>query len=203
MARGYLLDKSYLDVLAEMVRWWRGNRYGTNGIRKRGNTLLPHQLARFELTADLTPGGTATAVRLVPDGSDWTDADHEHEVTVRDVLGTTRGKARTETLQGTRLYACKAHDHADWDVVSAQSWPLRIRGKLTAALATTDATFTIDGVTVMSPVGAIAVGHIIDGSGQVTVYNVLAHEGDNNGEVIAGWNEATRHWEVIQTECPA
>lgn len=203
MARGYLLDKSYLDVLTEMVRWWRGQRYSISGIRKRGNTLLPHQLARFELTADLAPTETATAIRLVPEGNDWTYSDPEHTVTVRDVLGTTRGKARTEALPGTRLYAVKPHDHEDWDIVSAQSWPLMIRGQLTAALATTDATFLIDGVAVMSPVGAIAVGHIINGSSQVTVYNVLAHEGDDNGEVIAGWNEATGHWEVIQTECPA
>jgi hypothetical protein len=204
MARGYMLDKSYLDILAEMVRWWRGNRYWFLDRRGPVRQPVPFQLARFELTEDLAPGESAAAIRIVPDGvGTWRDADPEQTATIRDQLGTTRGKARTDSLDGTRVLAVKAHDHADWEIVQAQGWPLMIRGQLTAALATTDATFTIDGVTVLQPVGCIAAGHIIDGSNEVTVYNIFNWEGDDDGEVVAVWNEYADRWEAIQVECPA
>ncbi len=208
MAKGYMLSGEYLTVLADMIRWWRGNRYELKQRRGVVRRPLAHQISRFELAEDLEPGGTAKAVRLVPDGDGWKHAEPEHEVVVRDGLGTTRGKKALEgespsdEADGTHVVAYKAHDHADWEIVEAQPWPLMIRGKLTDDLDTTDGTFKIDGVVVLQPVGAIDVGHIVDGSDEVTVHNIFSWEGDDNGNVMAVWNEEDTRWEAVQVECP-
>lgn len=167
----------------------------------------------FELKADLTPGSSADAYFLRDDGAgglERIDSDPPNETwreaEVKDLLGITRGKgadddASPDPLDGTKLLARPVGD--EWHIVAAQPWPLRIRGQLTAALATTDSTFTIDNVQVMSPIGAIDVGHILDASDEVTVSNTHTWEGDDNGVVRAEWNENTQLWEAYQVDCPA
>ncbi len=176
--------------------------------RTWGSGLQP-----LELKDDLTPGGTATAYRLQDDGSNGleridTDPPNEdwQEDEVSDtLLGTTRGKgaddeASPEALRGTVVLVQKYGEQLR--IVNAQPWPLMIRGKLTDDLDTTDSTFKIDGVVVLQPVGAIDVGHIVDGSDEVTVHNVFKWEGDDEGAVMAVWNEEDTRWEAVQVECP-
>ncbi len=168
----------------------------------------------FELKDDLTPGGTADAYRLQWDetASDWErfDADPPNddydEVEVFDGLGTTRGKgadddATPDPLTGTIVQARRVGDQ--WHIVAAQPWPLRVRGLLTAALATTDATFKIDGVVILSPIGAIDIKHLLDASDELTVSNTHDWEGDDNGNCRAEWNEDSEVWEAYQVDCPA
>jgi len=77
----------------------------------------------------------------------------------------------------------------------------RITGLTTAAVATSDDTFTIDNVAVVK--GADPREDTESSSETVTVYNTHAWEADDNAKVRAEWNETTEHWEAYQVTCPS
>lgn len=77
----------------------------------------------------------------------------------------------------------------------------RITGLTTAAVETSDSTFTIDNVAVVK--GADPREDTKSSSETVTVYNTHAWEADDNAKVRAEWNETTEHWEAYQVTCPS
>ncbi len=165
----------------------------------------------FELKDDLTPNGTATAYKLQWDdiANEWEriDTDPPAEATVRDVLGTTRGAgaddaASPDPLPGTIVRARQVGD--EWHIVSAQPWPLRVRGALTGDLASETSTFRIKNVHVVAPIGSIAIAHLLDALDELAdVHNIYGWEGNENGIVGAEWNEHEPRWEAYQVQCPA
>ena len=132
MSKSYLLSADYLRELAALVRWWRAHRGDLDLPRRDKRALVPHQMGRFELIEDLTPGGTAQAYRLLPDGLDddgnpqWQHAEPRTEFRLVDALGTTSGTGRSsdasdDEIDGTVVEAYKAHDHGWWEIVASQS----------------------------------------------------------------------------------
>lgn len=160
---------------------------------------------QFELKDALTPGGSATAYRRNwNDTSEEWEADTDDEFEVYDELGIYRGRAKDAYSsphdEGSIGWAQKQKS-GRWEITHLTPAALMIRGQNTAAVATTDSTFTIDGVAVAHPIGGIITDQ--NPAGNITIYNVHDMEGDNNGEVTAIWNEATDHWEGVQMDCPA
>jgi hypothetical protein len=161
----------------------------------------------FELKDALTPGGNATAHPLEwdSDAGDWTvDTDAADEFEVYDVLGVFRGRAKDAYgdphSQGSRGVARYDGERGVWRIVELTPHALVIRGQLTAALATTDATCTIDGLEVMQPSGAIIVNS--DPAAAMTSTNRHSHEGSEDGEVTAMWDEHNELFYNVQTDCP-
>jgi hypothetical protein len=159
----------------------------------------------FELKDALTPGGSATAHRRKwdADAEEYeTDTDADAEFEVYDELGLWRGRAKDEYSSphdaGSIGWAQKLDQR--WQIIQMQPHALLIRGQNTAAVATTDETFTIDSVTVEFPVGAIITDQ--DPAGNITIHNVHDHEGDDEAEVAATWSEGSANWKGIQMDCP-
>jgi hypothetical protein len=155
----------------------------------------------FELKTALTPGSTADAYPLDDEGDPITDdADVVFEVV--DTRGIYRGRAKDAYSsphdQGSRGEARLRN--GVWEITYLQPHALLIRGQLTADLEATDATCTIDGVEVMQPSGAIIV--TTDPAANVTSTNRHKHEGSENGEVTAAWDEANDVFYNVQTDCP-
>jgi hypothetical protein len=167
-------------------------------VRVGKDRLATETFRRFELKDDLAPGGTADAY-LLEDG----EVNEEKVFEITDKRGIYRGRKKDKFVsphdQGSRGEA--EYRDGEWQIRWLTPQSLMIHGKLTADLATTDSTFTIDGVTVMNPIGGLITDQ--DPGDDVTVYNIFSWEGDNNGIVVAVWNQDTGRWEAIQVECPA
>lgn len=157
----------------------------------------------FELKTALVPGSPADAHPLDANGDPITDADRVFEVT--DPKGIYRGRARNAYAsphnRGSRGEASWNAATGTWVISYLEPHALAIRGQLTAALADTDATFTIDNIVVLQPEGAIIVDQ--DPAGPLTVNNTFTHEGDNNGLARADWNQSSGEWDSLQTACKA
>ena len=184
------VERSMKNTLPRRARWHGG-----------GNTKERH----FELKDALTPGGTATAHPLEwdNDAGDWTvNTEAADEFEVEDLRGIYRGRAKdaysSPHNQGSRGEARLRN--GVWEITYLQPHALLIRGQLTADLETTDATCAIDGVEVMQPSGAIIV--TTDPAANVTSTNRHKHEGSENGEVTAAWDEANDVFYNVQTDCP-
>jgi hypothetical protein len=74
-----------------------------------------------------------------------------------------------------------------------------ISGTASAAVATTDSTFTLTSSSckVVQEVGATAPADT------VTVYNVFGWQIDSGGLVWSMWNQDSNHWEAFQAKCPS
>ena len=155
----------------------------------------------FELKTALTPGSTADAYPLDDEGDPITD-DEDLVFEVEDVCGVYRGRAKDAYDephdQGSRGEARLRN--GVWEIVYLTPHALVIRGQLTAALATTDSTCTIDGLEVMQPSGAIIVNS--DPAAAMTSTNRHSHEGSEDGEVTAMWDEYNDVFYNVQTDCP-
>jgi len=168
---------------------------------KRGNRwelISPAEsvaLRRFELKDTLTPGSNATAYLVNWTGAAYeTDTDTEFEV--YDALGCFRGRAKGAEV-GSDGYAEWEADASRWEIIHMVPHALRISCTADGSVATTDSTFSVTGVTIMQPTGAILLDPV------TTVYNVFSWAIDNGGLVHACWNESTEYWEAVQAECPA
>jgi len=159
-----------------------------------------------ELKDALAPGGHATAHPRDWDGSAWvTDTTASREIEVYDEIGTCRGRGKgtyssphdAGSIARVRLNTQSSR----WEIVDLQPNALLITGLATAAVASTDSTFTIDGVTVMNPSGGLICD--TDPAAAITVYNVHSWDADDDARVEAAWNETTDHWEALQVTCPA
>ena len=164
---------------------------------------LPFDLLRFELIDALTPGGNATAnVRFYESAAytltpTW--AGTEIEIEVYDIDGEFRGRAKdaygSPHNAGSRGLAKYMPQSSQWEIVKLTKNALKIQGAATA-----DPPTAIDGVTVMSPSGAIIVDQ--DHAGNINVTDFFGWGCSDGDLVIAVWNENTVHWEIQEIVCP-
>lgn len=163
-------------------------------------------LRLLELRADLAPGTETVAAYVLDSDGDRIDRDSPNEdyriVIAEDPMGTVRGKGADDSsdLRGTICVARKVGDN--YQIIAAQGWPTMVSGTLTADLAETDADFQITGVSVMQPIGAIDIEHLLDESARLTVTNEFTHAGSRDGRVVAVWDEATAAFSGLQVACP-
>lgn len=166
---------------------------------------LDNSLQYFELKDAIEPGDTsATAYLRFWNGSAY-ETTTEIEFEVYDVLGIHRGRAKDAFSSphddGSFGSARFKSASGQWEIDDMTPHALMIHGQLTADLATTDSTTTIDGTEIMQPVGGIITN--TDPAASITVNNLFSFEGDNDGQLIAVWNEEDEDWDIIQVECPA
>lgn len=177
------------------VLWVENHTRGTNQRLPGEGSPVPYQFRRFRLTEDLQEGSSAGAVHLRWDGD---AAFLEGEAfTVWDLVDNYVGEV------GDEGWAIHPHDLDRWEIVELRQIGGRgsdasiINGQTTGTVATTDETFTIDGVVVLQPEdGTIA-------SGNITINNRVSFETDSGGECYAVWNYSAGTWDCIQLECPA
>lgn len=161
----------------------------------RWEVLSPgHDVARFELkTALSSPGSpqSATAYLLPWNGSAYAE-DTDIEITVWDVLGTRRGRAKNGD-PGSQGYAKWMPDAGRWEILEMQPHALVIAAQVNNAsgIAATDATMAIDNVAVIQPTGALLL------STPSVADNLLAMPYADDARVICFWNEADDDWLAI------
>jgi len=162
---------------------------------------VPFEFKRFELTSALSPGSTATAVRLdLVDGA--LVADDDDEFTVSDWQSVYRGRARdtyaTPNDKGSRGLAWKPHDHEDWEVVWLEPLTRRCTAVAKGAIAA-GAAGTVDNVLPID--GGLAV--VEDAAAELAVTNVTAIAAEDNGDMEILWDETNDAWRAYPLECPA
>jgi hypothetical protein len=188
---------------------WRAGSTGEQWCRVRiSNPSSGSGVYRvlFELKYDHTPGGTTGVYPRDYDGADWvTDVDDDRVFSVRDERAVYRGRARDKFSsphdRGSYGEALRFPGCSDWIMVWLEPHALMVKGQLTDDLASTDSTFEIDGFEIMQPTGGLIVDQ--DPGDDLTIQNTFSCEGDDNGIVIAEWNEAQAHWEAQGIACPA
>lgn len=74
----------------------------------------------------------------------------------------------------------------------------RCRGLLTANMATTDSTITVDNVRALC-----GLQPVVNTADTLTVYNIMEWEGDDDGVCLFEWHAGTDQWEFYQVKCPA
>lgn len=184
----YLALGTVVSVFRDNGRWWI-ERF--DGIR------------RFELKQALTAtvGANATAYYLDDDGAQNGSVQFE----VYDELGIWRGRAEGTYSpphdKGSQGYARLMADSGNWEIIQMQPNALMILGQATADVSTLDANFTIDGVVVLSPSGAI-ITHA-DPAGSQTIVNLFNWGLDDDANVIAMWDENGDRWLPLMGDCLA
>lgn len=149
----------------------------------------------FELKDALTPGSHATAHRRKwdADAEEYeTDTNSDAEFEVYDELGLWRGRAKDAYASphdaGSIGWAEKRD--ARWQIIQMQPAALAILGTATTDWST--ATFAIDGVSVLNPVGGLITD--ADPAGNITLQNLFGWTGSEDDSVVGIWNEASGHW---------
>ena len=156
---------------------------------------------RFELKTGLSPGGSATAY-LLP----WHDAaygvDTNVEFTVYDaILGTLRGRARTETVAGSRGYARYMPDSGRWEITAIEQKARWIRFALAADMGyqTPNALASVltywDGSN-PTPTGANLTVQNCPATGQYLFSGLSGNIG------LACYDVAYDQYRIVQLECP-
>jgi len=180
-------------------------REKTSGRSARMPVGCRERERRFELKAALTPGGSATAYQRVWDGAAWqTIVDSRAEFTVVDDLGLHRGRGRdafgSPNDAGSKGRARWDGETDRWVILWMEPSALMIRGVTYAVVATTDATFGIDSLSLIQPIGALITDQ--NPAAWITVQNTYEWEADAGAPAAAVWNEAEAEWEAIQVACP-
>ena len=156
-----------------------------------------------ELKDDLAPSGTATIYRREWSGSAWvTDTDADKEFEAVDVLGIYRGRKKDKFTsphnEGSIVRSVLNTDSNQWEIVEITPHALWITGSLTDDFDT-DEDFTVDGVAVMFPTGAIIVD--TDPAANITAHNGHDWDGSNNALAELRWNEASTQWDCVELDC--
>ena len=177
---------------------------GPHSLISRGRRYdrpAPHrpvfQSRYFELKDDLTPGGSATALLR-----EWNSGTSQYETgtdefEVYDVFGEYRGRKKdkytTPHDAGSRGEAVQNTQNSHWEIKELQPAALMILGQATADFST--ATFTIDGVVVLQPIGGLITDQ--DPAGNITVANLFGYAGSDNDSIVAIWDEANDRYIAI------
>jgi hypothetical protein len=208
--RGQLLEAAHLNRIIDAV-----------------NSLLPPQKAgpefrRFELTEDLTPGGSAEVNWQLWHGYGNTykeitpiaGAEAAHKVYDIDGIwrGREKGKYSSTRAAGSKGLAVYAMNSGQWEIVSMQPSALLIKGTMNGVavandsdnLETTDPHCYITVTGIMQPVGGL-ITHTFEDEDPVSgvlVYNSLQWDGNDGAAVRARWDEAEEQWELDWIDCP-
>ena len=124
------------------------------------------------------------------------------EFEVYDIHGLYRGRARdaydSPHNRGSRGSACLRTVSGYWEIIQLEPHALMIQGAATADW--TSATFTIDGVIVLQPIGGIITN--TDPGDDITVSDTFDWDGSEDDIVIAVWDESSDTYKAIQISCP-
>ena len=206
----YTLTGDAVRTLDRMVRWWKRQPRSALGGGGPKFPPIPFQFRRFELKDDLTPGGSAEAYMLTWDGT----SDYEFKqvnstdftFTVYDTVGDkrARGKDSMGEADGARGWAVHPHDVDRWEIKEMQCQAMRCTCQLTAALASTDPSISVDNI---SPTDSGQ--SVVASTGTLTAYNQRnpsssgGFEGDDNSVSKIEWDENNDRWELYDVPCPS
>ena len=144
-----------------------------------------------KLDGYVSAGGTQTVSLWQETDGGWSGWDEDSEIDTEDVYCPPTNAGLPE---GVFVQIGKVNGR--WMIIGPHS--ITITGYATAAVATTDSTFEIDGVT-----AAVGPTPVEDTADTITVYNVHSWETDNNGYCEAMWHGENGRWEATQVDCPA
>ncbi len=197
-------------IVPEVERRIRGRRQGDHRARwfnGKGGANFRYA----ELAEDLDPVATTSGAKFyfatwIPaDGWGVDDSTPVSSLTDKlyDPLGIYRGRARGK-YSSTHSDGSKCEIVSiggEWVVQKMEPHALLITGAATADW--TASTFTIDGVSIMQPIGGLITDQTpaVYNAGNITVHDVHDWDGSENDRVEAVWNEATDQWEAIQKDC--
>jgi hypothetical protein len=122
----------------------------TGPILARPGSAPPTDVLRFELKADLEPGGSAYAYQMKADGSD-ADTEGETLLVYDDSEGNRRARGRDSTgysgsNHGARGKAWYNDARDRWEIVSLQVLARMCSAKTTGQVDRTAVSFTVDNV---------------------------------------------------------
>ncbi len=176
-------------------------RSGVRLVRPAKAVSLGSSVRRFELKTALTPSGAYTqalAYLLAWTGADY-EIDEASEFIVYDISGLRRGRAHTDTIQGTRGRAIRVSDVDRWEIIELDHQARWIEFVVNDAggFATTDASVTVDGITYHD-------GYDADPE-ITTVYNKSASsdyifEGDDDDRGIALYDPLSGQYTIAGME---
>jgi hypothetical protein len=155
----------------------------------------PLGLCRFELLSGLSPGGSALATLLSYSGGSYQAGV---EITVYDALqATLSGRAKSDTLVGSRGYAVYMPDSSHWEILQMWDQAKRCNARVAGAMAKTDLTHFVNNVVPTdsgwSPVSSP--------SQTISVANTMGWESDDGSECKIEWNTSAAQWELYQARC--
>lgn len=168
-----------------------GRRVYTRLIEGRRCVLgCPVETCRFELKTSLSPDGYATAWLREWGGSAWTNT--ATEIVVYDLLAKNRGRA-AGTYAGSKGVAVWSDESQRWEILDLQPMAMLLWADVdeSSGVAPTDASFAVDGATLLQPIGGV-----LD-SLPTTAYNPLGLTLADNDKVLLAWNETATRWDAI------
>jgi len=161
------------------------------------------RLRRFEMTASLSAGGSATVNLLVWNGSAWTEDDAETTFTVYDFQNRFSKMATATGDVGALGLARYMADRGEWEIVDMQI-PGDFWGTLELDLSTSDGSARVNAVadSVMRHYDVFGINHV----GYLTAYNPVG--GGNQGSywwsgaagdrVFCKWDvENAKYWIML------
>lgn len=140
------------------------------------------EVGPFQLTEDLTPGGSAEAYPIIWNGTAYVVDTAHGTALVYDLLGCFRSPT------GAWGFAWQGQESDQNQIIWVQQQAKLCLCQLTAAQTGSDTSFTVDTLTAMD-------GGIVP-TGTITAYNVSASAGADDAVACIEWNENTDHWEV-------
>lgn len=144
---------------------------------------------------DIEAGGVGT-FRFAKGMPGEEEADTDREV---DVCNSTHRKIKSGWKCILSWLIVESSGGSSWHAVRVFGYD-RIKGQLVGAMATTDTTWTIDNIEVLS--GADPRTDSTSTSEAITISNSdHSMEGDDNGIGRAEWNPAQNRWEFYQVTC--
>ena len=202
--RRVAFDEDSAARISSVVR--EVERFGpdvTTGRERRGRTI-PFQFRRFEMTAALSVGGSASVFMIVRNAGNtaWERKDPEVTFTVHDFLGIFSKPSTPTSQTGAVGIAIKPMDQPDWEIMSLAVATNFLRFELTSNL-TAIANGSATAIVVKNIAG------ILDGDDEapVIVYDgfgrYYARGGSNELRGARGyaiWVPDIEHWEIVSIE---
>jgi len=205
----YVLSEQLKQQIEEVIRWRRQQAERPPRQFQQPQLLGGTEFKYFELKKgnDLT-GTVGQTVTAHP--QDWnstseeweTNTDEDSEFDITDVLGIYRGRGKDKFDSphddGSKGKAERNTESSQWEIVEITPHALWITGSLTDDFDT-DEDFTVDGVSVMFPTGAIIVD--TDPAADITAHNGHDWDGSENALAELRWNEASTQWDCVELDC--
>jgi len=168
------------------------------GARGRTPEILPPPYRRFEMTAALSLGGSATATWIQSDGTHIQVDSADVTFTANDFQGQFSKPATTATATGAKGLALRLPDPDGevWEIVSMNT-PMHFNALAKGAVAG-EATYTVDN---LEPLYG-CYSHVVDADEEVTVTNRFGDDLDDNAKVTITWNGTQEEFQTADGTCP-
>jgi hypothetical protein len=156
----------------------------------------PSRLFELKTGETLTPGGTATALRLYWDGDSW-ETDSDVEFTVRDMVSKFRQASPPTGEDGARGF-CELHS-GEWVIAEMQHQARWIEFTANGAFTTSSASPSIDGITYHDGYTPTTAPTTVEN------YSISSNRqfyGDDNDKGLAIYDLDDGKYYIDQFECP-